>query len=95
MTISESFKRFQYFNFEINFLENENLFQKPEYRFLIETARIKNTSFPFKSAQSEVNVKTNRMATTKWTHHKEWSFASDYFIFWGKFVPVLEPLKKG
>ena len=26
--ISESFKRFQYFNFETNFLENENLFQK-------------------------------------------------------------------
>ena len=28
MTISESFKRFQCFNFETNFRENENLFQK-------------------------------------------------------------------
>ena len=28
VTISESFKRFQYFHFETNFLENENLFQK-------------------------------------------------------------------
>ena len=28
VTISKSFKRFQYFNFETNFLENENLFQK-------------------------------------------------------------------
>ena len=28
VTISESFKRFQYFDFETNFLENENLFQK-------------------------------------------------------------------
>ena len=28
VTISETFKRFQYFNFEINVLENENLFQK-------------------------------------------------------------------
>ena len=28
VTISESFKRFQYFNFETNFLENEALFQK-------------------------------------------------------------------
>ena len=26
--ISESFKLFQYFDFETNFLENENLFQK-------------------------------------------------------------------
>ena len=29
VTIAESYKCFQYFNFEINFLENENLFQKP------------------------------------------------------------------
>ena len=28
VTISESFKRFQYFNSETNFLESENLFQK-------------------------------------------------------------------
>ena len=28
LTISESFKRSRYFNFETNFLENENIFQK-------------------------------------------------------------------
>ena len=28
VTIGENFKRFQYFNFETDFLENENLFQK-------------------------------------------------------------------
>ena len=28
VTISEDFKRFQQFNFETDFLENENLFQK-------------------------------------------------------------------
>ena len=28
VTINENLKRFQYFNFETNFLENENLFQK-------------------------------------------------------------------
>ena len=28
VTISEKFKRFQYFNFETDFLENENYFQK-------------------------------------------------------------------
>ena len=43
---------------------------------------------------SEANVKTNRMATTKWTYHKEWNFASNYFIFFGKPFSVLEPLKK-
>ena len=33
MTISENFKRFQYFNFETDFLENENLFQKTGAQF--------------------------------------------------------------
>ena len=63
--------------------------------FLVETSKIEKTSFPFKTAMSEANVKTNRMATAKWTYHKEWSFASNYFnFFFGKFVPNLEPLKK-
>ena len=52
-------------NFHLNFLENENLFQKLEYRFLVETIKIENTSFPFITAMSETNVKTNRIATTK------------------------------
>ena len=82
MTISESFKRFQYFHFEINFLESKNFFQKAGVPFLVESSKIENTSFPFKTALSEANVKTNRMATTKWTYHKERSFASNYFIFW-------------
>ena len=30
---------------------------------------------------SEDNVKTNRTVSTKWTYHKERSFASSYFIF--------------
>ena len=33
VTISENFKRFQYFNFETDFLENENFFQKTEVLF--------------------------------------------------------------
>ena len=81
MTISESFERFQYFNFKTNFLENENRFQKLNYCFLVETTKIENTSFPFKTALSQGNIKTNRMATTKWTYHKEWNFASNDFIF--------------
>ena len=30
---------------------------------------------------SEPNIKTNGMESTKWTYHKEWSFASNYFTF--------------
>ena len=53
------------------FWEMETFFKKPEYRFLVETAKIENTLFPFKIALSETNVKTNRMAATKWTYQKE------------------------
>ena len=48
---------------------------------MVETTYIENSSFSFKTALSEANVKTNRMATTEWTYHKVWSFASKYFIF--------------
>ena len=77
MEIREKFEHFQYFNFETDFLENE----KMEYRFFIEHTKIKKASFPYKTAVSEVNVKTNKMLTTKWAYHREWSFASNYFIF--------------
>ena len=64
--ISENFEHFQCFNFE-----------KLEYRFLVKRIKIEKASFPYKTAISEANVKTNRMVTTKWTYHKELSFASN------------------
>ena len=81
MTISKNFEHFQYFNFETDFLEKERFFQKLDYHFLVERIKIENASFPYKTAISEANVKTNRMVTTKWTYHRELSFASNYFIF--------------
>ena len=59
----------------------KTFFKKLGYRFLVECTKIENTSFPYKTAISEANVKTNRMASTKWTYHNEWSFARNYFIF--------------
>ena len=47
---SENFKLFQCFNFETDFLENKNLFQKSRIRFLVESTKIENASFPFKTA---------------------------------------------
>ena len=58
----------------------KTFFKKLEYRFSVKTTKIENTSLPFKTALSEANVKTNRMATTKLTHHREQSFASKCFI---------------
>ena len=59
----------------------QTLFKKLEYRFLVESTKIDNITFPYKTALSEANVKTNRMGSTKWTYHKEQSFASNYFPF--------------
>ena len=68
------FQTFSILNFETNFLENENLIQKLEHRLLVEATKDQ-------TALSEANVKTNRMATTKWIYHKEGSFANNYLIF--------------
>ena len=77
VTICENCECFQYFNFEIDFLENEKLFQKTRIPFLVEKIKIENASFPYKTAKSEANVKTNRTVTIKWTYHKERSFAGN------------------
>ena len=55
--------------------------KKLEYGFLVESTKIENALFLYKSSKSEANVKTNRMVNTKWTYQKERSFASNYFIF--------------
>ena len=40
-------------------------FKNPEYRLLVESIKIENTSFPYKTAISEYNVKTVKMVSTK------------------------------
>ena len=72
------------------FWKRKTFFKKLEYRFLVVATKIEVTPFPFKTAQSEANVKTNRMATTKWTYHKEWSSASNYFIFLENFLKQIK-----
>ena len=81
VTISGNFEHFQCFNFETDFLEKDFFFEKLEYCFLVESTKIENASYPYKTAMSGANVKTIRMVTTKWTYHKERSFASNYYIF--------------
>ena len=64
------------------FWKTKSFFKKLEYCFLIESTKIENASFPYKTATPEANVKTNKIRRTKCTYHKKWSFASNYFIFW-------------
>ena len=82
VTISESFKRFQYCNFETNFLETKT-FSKKNW----------STAFQLKPLP-EANVKANRMATTKWIYLKEWSFASNYLIFFENLFQFQNLLKR-
>ena len=68
-------------------MENLNVFntltfKKLECRFLVESTKIEKALFPFKTPILESNVNINRMASTKWTYHKEQSFVNNYFIFW-------------
>ena len=63
------------------FWKTKTFFKKLEYRFLVESTKIENASFPYKTAILEANVKTNKTVTTKWTSQKERSFASNYLIF--------------
>ena len=47
------------------FGKTKTFFKKLEYRFLVESKKIENASFPYKTALSEANVKTNGMVSTK------------------------------
>ena len=62
-------------NFETNSLKNENLYLK----------KIESATFLYKIALSDVNVKTNRMGSTKSTYHNERSFSIIYFFCCWKF----------
>ena len=64
------------------FWKTKTFFKKLKYCFLVESTKIENASFPYKSAISKANDKTNKVVATKWTYHKERSFASNCFIFW-------------
>ena len=43
------------------FWKTKTFFKKLEYCFLVESTKIENASFPYKTTISEVNVKTNGM----------------------------------
>ena len=62
--------------------------------FLVESTKIENGTFPCKTSLSEANIKTNIMGSAKWTYHKEWCFASNYFIIFKIFFSVRTSYKE-
>ena len=63
------------------FSNTKTLSKKLEYRFLVESTKTEKKTFLYKTHPSEATVKTNRVGSTRWTNHKEQSFASNDFIF--------------
>ena len=61
------------------FCKTKTFSETLEYHILVKSAAIGSWTFPYKTALSKVNVKTNRMGSTKWTYHKAHSFATNYF----------------
>ena len=69
------------------------LFKKLDYHLLAGSAKTERETFPWKTALSEANVKTNRMATTKWSYNKQWRFSVTN-LFFQKFCFSLRTLYK-
>ena len=67
MTVSGNFEHFQYFNFDTDFLVNVNLLKKLEYCSLVESTKIENASFLYKTI-SEANVNPLSANFTKWSN---------------------------
>ena len=67
------------------FWKTKSFFKKLEYCFLVESTKIENALFPYKTGIAEANIKTNKMVSRKWTYHKERSFSSNYFFFFWRF----------
>ena len=63
------------------FKNTKNFSRKLECCFLVESTKIESTLFPYKTALSEVNVKTNRIGSTKWSYCNDRSFPIKYFNF--------------
>ena len=58
------------------FWKAKTFLKKLEYRFLVKSTKIENTSLSYNTIISEANIKTNTMVSIKWTYQKERSFAS-------------------
>ena len=77
------------------FSKTKTFFKNLEYCFLVETTKIENALFPLKTAPSEAIVKTNRMARRLQNGPiTKIRVLRVTTLFFGKFVPVLEHLKK-
>ena len=79
VTISGNFERFQYLTLKQIFWKAKTFFKKLVYCFLVESTKIGNASFPYKTVMSKANFKIKRMMSTKWTFFFYLGFLSRTF----------------
>ena len=70
------------------FWKMKTVFKKLEYRFLVESTKIENALFPYKTAVSEANVKTNRMSEYKMDLSQRTEFCQEPIYFFENIVSV-------
>ena len=58
----------------------KTFYKKLEYCFSVESNKIENASFQYKTLQTEANVYTNGIGSTKRIYRKGGSFGSNYYI---------------
>ena len=75
------------------FWKTKTFLKKLEYRLLVESTTIENTSLTYNSVISEANVKTNRIVSTKWTYYKNGVLPVNPLLFW-KFCSSLRTFYK-
>ena len=64
-----------------SFRKTKTFSKKLECCFLVESTKIESATFPYKTALSEANVKTNRIGSTKWSYSNDRSFPIKYINF--------------
>ena len=68
--------------------KTKTFFKKLKHHFLVESIKIENKTFPYKTVLPESNVKTTRMGSTKLSYYKERNLGSIYFMFFEHFFSV-------
>ena len=70
------------FILETNFPKDENLYKKLEYRFSVQSLKLKAQYFYIKLPIQKPMLRQIEWVVKKWTYRKERSFVKNYFIFW-------------
>ena len=78
--------------FEKNLSKTKTFFKKLEYCLWVESFMIENIEFPYQTALSKTNIRTNRLKSAKWTWHLVFYFFENWLLTmsWFNNVPTAQ-----